>query len=87
MSKKFTILILFSENIKLKIKENNFTGGQKITNFLSLQKQYANYVDLAFLNAHLEPKLHQHIPILLKNYISIEGLLHLLTILEKKLKT
>lgn len=87
MSKKFTILILFSENIKLMIKEkkeNNFTGDQKLTNFLSLQTQYANYVDLTFLNAHLERKLHQRIPILLKNYISIEGLLYLLTILEKK---
>lgn len=85
MSKKITILILFRENIKLMMKR--ITGGQKITNFLSLQKQYANYVDLTFLNAHFEPKLHQRIPVLLKNYISIEGLLYSLTILEKKLKT
>lgn len=63
------------------------TGGQKITNFLSLQKQYANYVDLTFLNAHFKPKSHQRIPILLKNYISIEGLLYSWTIIRKKFKT
>lgn len=59
---------------------------KKLQIFSPCKKKKCKFIDLTFQNAHFEPKLHQRIPILLKNYISIEGLLYSLTILEKKIK-